>query len=149
MSKNLVAYFSASGITARKAEELAKLAVADLFEIEPLQPYSDADLDWTNSNSRSTVEMKDESCRPAIKSVPDLSGYDTIYLGFPIWWGVAPRPVDTFLDQADLKGKKIELFATSGGSGIRAAVHTMKGEYPDLDIEGGKLLNGPLTTDLL
>ena len=98
MSKNLVAYFSASGITARKAEELAKLAVADLFEIEPLQPYSDADLDWTNSNSRSTVEMKDESCRPAIKSVPDLSGYDTIYLGFPIWWGVAPRPVDTFLE---------------------------------------------------
>jgi len=119
MNKTLVAYFSASGVTKALAERLAKIKGAELFEIEPVNPYSEADLDWTNSKSRSTIEMKDKSSRPAVKSkVENMGDYGVIYLGFPIWWYVAPTIVNTFLEGYNLEGKTIIPFATSGGSGM-------------------------------
>ena len=119
MSSILVAYFSPTGTTKKVAEELAQLEQADLFEIVPEQPYTAADLDWRDTSSRSTVEMKDPNCRPAMSgSVENMEKYDTILLGFPIWWGREPSVVDTFLDAHDLKGKTIIPFCTSGGSGM-------------------------------
>ena len=119
MSKILVAYFSASGVTKKVAEELASLENADLFEIVPEALYTAEDLDWRNKSSRSSVEMNDPNCRPAITGqVANMDEYDTIFLGFPIWWGREPSVVDTFLDAYDLKGKTIVPFCTSGGSGM-------------------------------
>ena len=119
MSKALVAYFSASGVTADAAKKLAEAEGADLYEIVPETPYTAADLDYTNKQSRSTLEMTDPSSRPALadRDAP-IAGHDTIFLGFPIWWGTAPRIVNTFLDSYDLSGKTVILFATSGGSGL-------------------------------
>lgn len=119
--KTLVAYFSASGVTAKVAKKLADSIGADLFEIRPETPYTEADLEWTNSKSRSSVEMKDKSFRPAIVEdcrVADMADYDTLFIGFPIWWYVAPTIINTFLEQYDLAGKKIIPFATSGTSGM-------------------------------
>ncbi|MFR5101085.1 MAG: flavodoxin, partial [Christensenellaceae bacterium] len=119
MSKTLVAYFSASGVTARLAEKVAKVVNGDLYEIVPAKPYTAADLDWTNDKSRSSVEMKNKSFRPEISGkAENMSDYDTIYLGFPIWWYVAPTIVNTFLESYDLSGKTIIPFATSGSSGM-------------------------------
>ena len=119
MSKILVAYFSVSGVTKRYAEEIAEAEQAALYEITPAEPYTAADLDWTNKNSRSTLEMTDPNSRPAIAgSLPDLTDVDIIFLGFPIWWGREPSIVDTFLDGFDFTGKTIIPFATSGGSGF-------------------------------
>ena len=119
MSKVLVAYFSASGVTKKVAEELAKVEKADLFEIVPETLYTNEDLDWRNEQSRSTLEMKDPSCRPAITGqVENIAQYDTVFVGFPIWWGREPSVVDTFLDAYDFAGKKIVPFCTSGGNGI-------------------------------
>lgn len=118
MKKALVAYFSASGTTAKLAKRIADAAKADMFEIRPAVPYSAADLDWTNPKSRSSVEMKDKSFRPAIVRTTDVSDFDVIFVGFPIWWYVAPTVVNTFLESLDLKGKKVVPFATSGGSGM-------------------------------
>ncbi len=118
MKKSLVVYFSVTGTTKTLAEKLSKEADADLFEIKPVAPYTQEDLDWTNENSRSTVEMKkDKTIRPEIANkVENISQYDTIYIGFPIWWYIAPTIINSFLEQYDLKGKKIIPFATSGGS---------------------------------
>ncbi|MGI6205608.1 MAG: flavodoxin [Anaerovoracaceae bacterium] len=149
MSKKLIVYYSASGVTADKARALAKETGAELFSIEPVQKYTSSDLDWMNRKSRSTLEMNDKSARPEIKETTDVSGYDTVYIGFPIWWGEAPRVINTFIDSADLEGKTIMLFATSGGTGIRKAVAELKKTYPELDIAGGKLLNGRVTGDIL
>lgn len=119
MSKTLVAYFSASGCTAKLAQRLAVIADADLFEIVPEQPYTSADLNWQDKRSRSSVEMADPSSRPAISSELDgIEAYDTVLLGFPIWWYVAPTIINTFLESYDFSGKKIALFATSGSSGM-------------------------------
>ena len=119
MSKVLVAYFSASGVTKKVAEELAKVEKADLYEIVPETLYTNEDLDWRNQQSRSTLEMKDLNCRPAITGqVENMSQYDVVFVGFPIWWGREPSVVDTFLDAYDFAGKKIVPFCTSGGSGI-------------------------------
>ena len=118
MKKALVAYFSASGTTAKLAKRIADAAKADMFEIRPAVPYSAADLDWTNPKSRSSVEMKDKTYRPAIADSLDSSDYDVVFVGFPIWWYVAPTIVNTFLESIDLKGKKVVPFATSGGSGM-------------------------------
>lgn len=118
MKKALVAYFSASGTTAKLAKRIADAAKADMFEIRPAVPYSAADLDWTNPKSRSSVEMKDKTYRPAIADSLDVSDYDVVFVGFPIWWYVAPTIVNTFLESIDLKGKKVVPFATSGGSGM-------------------------------
>lgn len=127
MSKKLVAYFSASGVTKRVAEQLAQAAGADLFVIEPAVPYTKADLDWTNKRSRSSVEMNDPSSRPEIAGRLDNMGeYDTIFLGFPIWWYVAPTIINTFLESYDFSGKAIVPFATSGGSGLGKTVDVLK-----------------------
>lgn len=115
----LVAYFSATGTTKTLAENLAKAISADIFEIKPKVPYTDADLDWTNKNSRSTVEMKNPSSRPEVENrVENMDKYDTIFVGFPIWWYVAPTIINTFLEEYNLAGKTVVPFATSGGSGM-------------------------------
>ena len=119
MSKKLVAYFSASGVTARLAKTLASAVGADLHEIMPKEKYTSADLDWTNKKSRSSVEMNDKNFRPAIANkAENMAQYDIIYIGFPIWWYVAPTIINTFLESYDLSGKIIIPFATSGGSGM-------------------------------
>lgn len=131
MATSLVAYFSASGTTARVAETLASAASADLFEIAPANPYTAADLDWTDRSSRSTKEMNDEASRPTMKvDAPSLDGYDTIFVGFPIWWYVEPRIIDTFLESTDFAGKTIVPFATSGGSGLGKAPERMASLTP-------------------
>lgn len=143
MSKALVAYFSASGTTRHVAKELANAARADLFEIEPAQPYTAADLDWTNKQSRSTREMNDPASRPSVaKACPDLAGYDTVYVGFPIWWYVAPTIVNTFLESGDFAGKRVVPFATSGGSGMGKTVAALKPSAPAADFAAGEVLNG-------
>ena len=148
--KKLVAYFSASGTTAGKAAQLAKALHADLLEIVPAVKYTPADLDWQNKQSRSTLEMKDPHSRPALAGgTPDVSGYDVVCLGFPIWWYTAPRIINTFLESGDFSGKKIVLFATSGGSDIDRAVKDLKAQYPELDIAKGRLLNGSVPVDFL
>lgn len=119
MGRKLVAYFSASGVTEKLAKTLADAVGADTFEIRPEQPYTDADLNWQDKNSRSSIEMRDKSFRPAVADkIENMADYDTIYVGFPIWWYVAPTIVNTFLEQYDLTGKTIVPFATSGGSGM-------------------------------
>ncbi len=119
MGKKLVAYFSASGVTKRYAETLAKAADADLFEIKPSVPYTNDDLDWKNSKSRSSVEMKNPDSRPEIaEKLSNMDEYDTVFVGFPIWWYVAPTIINTFLESYDFSGKTIIPFATSGGSGL-------------------------------
>ena len=148
--EKLIAYFSVSGVTKRAAEQLACLTGADLYEIRPEKPYSREDLDWRNKQSRSSLEMMDPSSRPPLaQSVPDVSSYDMVYIGFPVWWGVAPRPVNTFIESAHLEGKPVYIFATSGGSGIDYALNDMKKNYPSLDIRGGKLLKGKVESDII
>ena len=139
MSKILVTYFSASGVTAKVANSLAERLKADIFEIKPKIPYNRADLDWNNKNSRSTIEMNDINARPEISAPADISGYDTIFVGFPIWWYTAPRIINTFFESADFSGKKVYLFATSGGSGLGNTVSTLKKTCPA--IVEGKMLN--------
>ena len=139
----LVAYFSATGTTARAARRLAEAADADLFEIEPEQPYTPADLNWNDKNSRSSREMADEKCRPAVAGeAPDMSRYDTVFVGFPIWWYVEPRIIDTFLETHDLSGKTVVPFATSGGSGLGRAPQRMATLAPGATVTEGRLLNG-------
>ena len=148
MSKKLVAYFSASGTTAKVAKTLAEAAGADLYEIKPQVPYTKADLNWMDKQARSTVEMNDKSSRPAIVTGDlDVSGYDTILLGFPIWWYIAPTIINTFLEAYDFSGKTIVLFATSGGSGFGQAVTGLQRSAPKATFREGKLLNGRQTAD--
>ena len=144
MSKKLVAYFSASGVTAKAAKNLAEAAGADLFEIKPEVPYTQADLDWHDKNSRSSVEMRDSKSRPQIAAGDaKVADYDVIFVGFPIWWYVAPTIINTFLESYDFAGKTIILFATSGGSGFGKAVEGLKDSVADSTvIREGKLLNG-------
>ncbi len=131
MGRTLVAYFSASGVTEKLAEKVAKAADADLFEIRPEMPYTKADLNWLNRNSRSSVEMRDRTSRVDIAGrVEDMDSYDTIYVGFPIWWYVAPHIINSFLEQYDLSGKTVHLFATSGGSGMGNTVAELKDSAP-------------------
>ena len=142
MSKTLVAYFSATGTTARAAREIADAVGADLYEIRPAEPYSSADLNWMDKKSRSTVEMNDPACRPAIaEPVRDMDQYDTVFVGFPIWWYVEPRIVDTFLERYDLSGKTVIPFATSGGSGIGKAEKSLQDHCPKAAWKKGGLVN--------
>ena len=146
MSKKLVAYFSASGRTAKVAEKLANESSAELYEIRPEVKYTKADLNWMNKKSRSSVEMNDKSFRPAIITGDvDISGYDTVYLGFPIWWYVAPTLINTFLEAYDFVGEKIVLFATSGGSGFGNTVAELQPSAPKAEITETKVLTGMLT----
>lgn len=141
-SKTLVVYFSATGTTKNVAEKLAKITGADLLEIEPEVPYTSADLDWNVKTSRSSVEMADTTTRPAIK-VPTKKAYDydIIYIGFPIWWDLAPTVVNTYIDGAGLNGKKVIPFATSGGSTIENSVTQLRKSYPEINWTDGQLLN--------
>lgn len=132
MSRILTAYFSASGVTEKAAKAVAKTLCSDLFEIRPQIPYTEADLDWRNSNSRSSVEMNDKSFRPAIiKDELDTSSYDTVVIGFPVWWYVAPTIINTFLEAHDFSGKTIVVFATSGSSGMGKTVEELKVSLPE------------------
>jgi len=151
MSKKLVTFFSASGVTARVAKDLAKVAGADLYEIEPAVPYTSADLNWMDKNARSTIEMKDKSSRPEIKDTDaKVADYDVIYVGFPIWWYVAPTIINTFLEKYDFSGKKIVLFATSGGSGFGKTVDDLKGSVAeDTVILEGKVFRGSASQEEL
>ena len=137
--KVLVAYFSASGVTAKVADKLAKATGADLFEIKPVQPYTSADLDWTNKKSRSSVEMNDRSSRPAIANkVTDMSKYDVVFVGFPIWWYREPSIIDTFMESYDFSGKHVIPFATSGGSGMGDSGSIMQKLAPKAKVDNGK-----------
>lgn len=142
MGKKLVAYFSASGTTRKIAEMIAQAAEADLYEITPKQPYSKADLNWMDKKSRSSVEMSDKKFRPEITDTDaQIDGYDEVILGFPIWWYVAPTIINSFLENYDFSGKKIVLFATSGGSGFGNTVSELKSSAPDAVIVEGKVFN--------
>lgn len=143
MSKKLVAYFSASGTTAGVAKNLARAAGADLYEIRPATPYTRADLNWTDKQSRSSVEMRDKNSRPALADADaNIADYDTIFIGFPIWWYVAPTIINSFLEAYDFSDKKIVLFATSGGSGFGKAVESLQVSAPKATIVEGAILNG-------
>lgn len=143
MNKILIAYFSAGGETGKLAKTLSAVTGGDLFEICPETAYTSADLNWMDKKSRSTVEMQDKSSRPAIAApCSNLADYDTIFVGFPIWWYVAPTIINTFLESGDFSGKKIVLFATSGGSGFGKTVADLKDSAPGATIVEGKLLNG-------
>lgn len=149
MAKTLVAYFSASGVTKKAAEKLASAAKTDIYEIKPAVPYTKADLNWMDKKSRSSVEMGNKSFRPEIvKDDLNLSQYDTILVGFPIWWYVAPTIINTFLESYDFAGKKIVLFATSGGSGFGNTVKELKPSAPGAEIMVGKLLNRATDKDI-
>ena len=142
-SKTLVAYFSASGVTEGVAKDLAAVTGGTLYKIDPEQPYTDKDLDWRDSTSRSSVEMKDLSSRPAIKGkVESIEQYDTVFVGFPVWWYTAPTIINTFIEANDFKGKVMIPFATSGGSTIDKSAADLAKTYPDLNWQPGRLLNG-------
>ena len=150
MGKTLVAYFSASGVTAKVAEKVAKAAEADLFEIRPEVPYTKADLNWMDKQARSTVEMNDPASRPKTTgTVENMEQYDTVIIGFPIWWYVAPTNINTFMESYDFAGKKIALFATSGGSGFGKTVEKLA---PSVDASAKfvseKLLNRATEADI-
>lgn len=139
MSKTLVAYFSVSGVTKRLAEKLAKEIGADLFEIQAETPYTSADLDWQNSKSRSSIEMNDRSCRPAIHpKVADMAQYDVVFVGFPIWWYREPSIIDTFMEAYDFSGKNLIPFATSGGSGLGDSNKNIAALAPEAKVASGK-----------
>lgn len=143
MSKILVTYFSASGVTKSVAKKIASVINGDLYEIEPKEKYTDADLDWHNKQSRSSVEMKNKSFRPEMKENSlDISSYDTILIGFPIWWGVAPTVVNTFIESKNFQGKMLIPFCTSGGSGMSYAENDLRKTYPNYNWKEGKRLTG-------
>ena len=149
MNKVLVAYFSASGVTEGVAKQLAEVTGGDLHKIQPEQPYTDADLDWRDQQSRSTIEMKDKSSRPAITNkLTNMQDYEVVYVGFPIWWYTAPTIINTFMETYDFKGKTVIPFATSGGSDITKACEDLKAAYPDVNWKNGKLLNRASKQDL-
>lgn len=146
MGKTLVAYFSASGVTKKKAEIIAEGLGADLYEIKPEKPYTKEDLNWMDKQSRSSVEMNDKTFRPPLANTnANIAEYDTIVVGFPIWWYVAPTIINTFLESYDFAGKKIVLFATSGGSSFGNTVSELEPSAPGASIVEGKIVNGKLT----
>ena len=149
MSKKLVAYFSASGVTARVAAKLAKAADADLFEIKPEVPYTSADLNYMNSKSRSSVEMNDRNCRPAIANKTDMSAYDTVFVGFPIWWYREPSIIDTFMEQYDFTDKTVVPFCTSGGSGLGPSGSNMQALAPGAKVVDGKRFSSGVSEEEL
>lgn len=140
-TKVLVAYFSATGTTAKEAKKIADATGGALYEITPIQPYSDADLDYENEKSRTSIEKGDSTIRPEIKTGLDITPYDTIYLGFPVWWYNAPRLIYTFLDTYDFKGKKIVVFATAESSSLKSSFDSLHKAYPQYDLVEGEIYN--------
>ena len=138
MSKIMVAFFSAGGVTAALAKRLADALNADLFEIKPEQPYTKADLDWMDKNSRSSIEMKDRSCRPAMAEKPNLTGYDTVFAAFPVWWYREPSIIDTFMESTDFTGIKVIPLCTSGSSGIGESAANIRALAPGAEVLEGK-----------
>lgn len=137
--KVLVSYFSASGVTKKVAEDFAALYKGDLFEIEPVEKYTEEDLDWKNQESRSSVEMKNKSFRPpVVRKVEHLEEYDKVLVGFPVWWYTAPTIINTFLEENDLTGKEIYVFVTSGGSGVEGSLRDLEKTYPQYNFVGGR-----------
>ena len=150
MSKTLVAYFSASGTTAKVAKKMAEAIGADLFEIKPETPYSGADLNWQNKNSRSSVEMNDRSSRPAIAvKVADMPQYDVVFVGFPVWWYREPSIIDTFMESYDFAGKTVIPFATSGGSGLGDSSANMQKLAKGAKVVDGKRFSGSASSEEL
>ena len=148
MSNILITYFSASGVTKSEAERISKIVNGDLFEIEPKEKYTKEDLDWRNKQSRSSVEMQNKSFRPELKEDNlDISNYDTILIGFPIWWGVAPTVVNTFIESEDFTGKNLIPFCTSGGSGMLYCENDLKKTYPNYNWKQGKRILGNETDE--
>ena len=147
--KTLVAYFSATGTTARAAKLVAETVDGTLYEIQPAKKYTSADLDWHDKSSRSSVEMADAKSRPTLSSkAANLADYDTVYIGFPIWWNLAPRIINTFIESGDFSGKTVILFATSGGSSISNSEKELQKTYSNLKWQKGKLLNGATKEDI-
>lgn len=143
MDKILISYFSATGATKRAAERIQSATNGDLFEIEPIVKYNDGDLDWTNKNSRSSIEMKDKNSRPKIKNkVNNIDEYNIVIIGFPVWWYTAPTIVNNFIEQNNLRDKKIFIFVTSGGSGYEGSFEHLKETYPALNFVAGRRFNG-------
>ena len=142
MSNVLVTYFSASGVTKNIAEKIADENGYDLFEIKPVEPNTSADLDYMDNNSRSTIEMNDRTFRPPIAETCDVEKYDTVVIGFPVWWYTAPTIINTFIESVDLKGKTIKVFCTSGGTGIDGCVSDLQNAYPELDFAKGMRFRG-------
>ena len=142
MSNVLIAYFSASGVTKDVAEKIASENGYDVFEIQPTETYTPADLDWTDKNSRSTIEMHDKEFSPPIKETCDVSNYDIVAIGFPVWWYTAPTIINTFIESVDLTGKTIKVFCTSGGSGVDKCVSDLQNTYPELNFSNGMRFMG-------
>lgn len=148
-SKTLVVYFSATGTTESAAQKIASVTGGELRRIQPEKEYTAHDLDWTDKSSRSNNENNDPKSRPGIKAgQTDVAAYDTVYLGYPIWWDQAPRIINTFIEAADLKGKTVIPFATSGGSGVENSVEVLRKAYPDVKWQDGRLLNGASEEDI-
>ncbi len=143
MSKILVSYFSASGVTKGVSQKIAGAVGGDLFEIEPKEKYTAADLDWTDKQSRSTIEMNDKSFRPEVENkIENIDEFDKVVIGFPVWWYTAPTIVNTFIEENDLEGKNIYIFVTSGGSGYEGGLKDLRNTYPNLNFVSGKRLRG-------
>ena len=150
MSKVLVAYFSASGVTRGVAQNIANSIGADLFEIKAKQPYTSADLNWTDKQSRSSMEMKDKTSRPEIEvTVSNLNDYDTILIGFPVWWYTAPTIINTFIESLDLSDKTLIPFCTSGGTGISGCERDLRNEYPQYNWKEGRRFTGDETEETI
>ena len=145
MSKVLITFFSASGVTKSVAEKIADENDYDIFEIVPTEIYTSQDLDYTNKNSRSTVEMNDKEFRPSIVESCDVSSYDTVVIGFPVWWYTAPTIINTFIESVDLSGKTIKVFCTSGGSGVDKCVNDPQDTYPELNFAKGMRFAGDVS----
>ena len=143
MRKILVAYFSASGVTREVAEKIARATGADIFEIEPVQKYTDADLDWRDNQSRSSIEMNDRSFRPPVANkITNAEQYDTIVIGFPVWWYTAPTIINTFIEENDLAGKNAYIFCTSGTSSVEGSYNDLKEKYPSINFVKGRRFMG-------
>lgn len=148
MNKNIVCYFSASGITKKVAEKLSVMTNSNLFEIAPVKEYTNKDLDWHDNNSRSSIEMNDDRCRVQIKNkLENIDDYENVIIGYPIWWGLAPRIINTFIESVNLANKKVYLFATSGGSGINESLSNLRRKYPNINFVSGKILTENITNN--
>lgn len=142
MNKNLVCYFSATGTTKEVAEKIASIINADLFAIEPVNKYTSEDLDWTNKQSRSSIEMADETSRPAIKNkVTNLAEYQNVIIGFPVWWYKEPTIIDTFIEENDLSNKQVYVYVTSGGSTVDGSLESLRQKYSNFNFVSGKRLD--------
>ena len=144
----IICYFSASGTTKIVAEKLSSITNSNLFEIKPVDEYSEKDLDWQDKNSRSSIEMSDVTSRPEMKDkLENIEDYTKVLIGYPIWWDLAPRIINTFIEHTNLNNKKVYLFATSGGSGIEGSVTDLRRTYPNINFVRGKRLNETITND--